>query len=443
MKDYEVAELISPQDKKTELSPRVALEQRWARSLEKLLPIPGRNPFWRYSRIRSSPDAYFGWKIHVSATILEACSVLEVIGPALAHRNILFKAPSTLSRLMTLNSGIIFGYSQIGKFITIFPGSKSEFLGLLNVLEPGLERWSDSPPVPFDIRLGTSCIYYRYGSFVHETSTIPAIGDGSSMIEDTRDHRMFEYSIANDPLNRHDRKISRRSEISFPARYLVRSALSQRGKGGVYSAIDIGSSPPRQCVIKEGRLNGETTWRGLDGRRRVQNEAKVLSLLSDRLPVPKIFDSFERSGNYYLVLEQIDGTRLDRIKLEQVTIRDRLDLARQLCAIVDTVHRCGWLWRDCKPQNVFVDSNGLLRPIDFEGACPIDSPDPEAWSTLTFSNDLLTSTKYKESPVSLDLYQLRLCLSWLLLETDRSTDETYDLRPERQEGGIRDASGDF
>lgn len=417
MKDYEVADLISPSDNALELSPQNVLERRWAHSLGRFLPIVSENPFWRFSRTRSELDASFGWKIHISATILNACSVVHAVGPALVQRNVLFKAPSTLSRLRALNSGVVFGYCQIGKFITVFPKSDQEFLDLLHILGPLLMRWCNCPNVPFDIRLGRTCIYYRYGSFTNGKNTIPAIGDRPATIRDTRDGRMLEYSVKHDPARAYHPP-SRRTSPRFPARYLVCEALSQRGKGGVYSAIDVGSSPPRQCVIKEGRLNGETTWSGRDGRRLIQNEERVLNLLRDKLPVPRILDSFESAGNYYLVLEQIEGARLDRLELAHLTIYCRLEFGKRLSAIVETIHGCGWIWRDCKPQNLLVATDGQLRPIDFEGACPVDSPDPEAWSTLTVVNNSGTAGADIESSILLDLHQLAVCLSWLLFGPD-------------------------
>ena len=435
MKDYEVANLISPSDKAPELSPQNVLERRWAHSLARFLPMVSENPFWRFSRTRSELDASFGWKIHISATILNACSIVRAVGPALVQNNILFKAPSTLSRLRALNSGVVFGYSQIGKLITVFPKSEREFLDLLHILEPLLRHWWNCPAVPFDIRFGRTCIYYRYGSFTNAEDTIPAIGDRGWTIRDTRDARMLEYAVKNDPARAYHPP-SRRTSPPFPARYLVCEALSQRGKGGVYSAIDVSSSPPRQCVIKEGRLNGETTWSGRDGRRLIQNEERVLKLLRDKLPVPRILDSFESGGNYYLVLEQIEGTRLDRLELRRLTIYSRLELGKRLSAIVETIHGCGWIWRDCKPQNLLVATNGTLRPIDFEGACPVDSPDPEAWSTLTVVNNSGTARADIESSMLLDLHQLAVCLSWLLLDPDNSRCGQGDLVSRTLSGAI-------
>ena len=48
------------------------------------------------------------------------------------------------------------------------------------------------------------------------------------------------------------------------------------------------------------------------------------------------------------------------------------------------MHAAGWVWRDCKPANLLLTPDGRLRPLDFEGACPSDEPDPLFWGTLGF-----------------------------------------------------------
>jgi serine/threonine protein kinase len=48
------------------------------------------------------------------------------------------------------------------------------------------------------------------------------------------------------------------------------------------------------------------------------------------------------------------------------------------------MHAAGWVWRDCKPLNIIVSRTGTLQPLDFEGACRVDRPDPMLWGTPGF-----------------------------------------------------------
>jgi hypothetical protein len=98
-------------------------EREWQRLCKAYLPIGAKRSIWRCSRERNGDDPFQGWKLHVSATILTACRIFRLIAPYLKRRDILFKAPKSLAELYKLNCGIYYGFSQIGKFVTIYPQS--------------------------------------------------------------------------------------------------------------------------------------------------------------------------------------------------------------------------------------------------------------------------------------------------------------------------------
>ena len=81
----------------------------------------------------------------------------------------MFKAPRSLAELHKLNTGIDYGFSQIGKFITIYPPSTD----MAVVIASDLHRLTANfrgPVVPYDNRLrNNSCVYYRYGGFSKST----------------------------------------------------------------------------------------------------------------------------------------------------------------------------------------------------------------------------------------------------------------------------------
>jgi len=95
------------------------LERRW-RDQIKSLPIL--NGMWRYARRIRSSDPAQGWKIHISATPLSAGAVFSRVHRLLIRRDLLFKVPASLDLLVQLNAGIA-AFSQIGKFLTIYPRS--------------------------------------------------------------------------------------------------------------------------------------------------------------------------------------------------------------------------------------------------------------------------------------------------------------------------------
>src|SRR5213075_1577537 len=153
-------------------------------------------------------------------------------------------------------------------------------------------------------------------------------------------------------------------------------------------AIDTSGSPARLCILKEGRKHGEVDWKGRDGRWRIKHEVKVMGHLRRKgLQVPRVYASFAAGGNSYLVQEFIEGEDLARWlsrRQRRVSIKSALTLAVKLADLVSAIHAAGWVWRDCKPGNIIVTHSGEVWPIDFEGACSRDRPDPLPWGTLPY-----------------------------------------------------------
>src|SRR5215210_6426748 len=139
------------------------LEGRWRLLCDRHLPHAPEDSIWRYSREADPAGPAQGWKLHVSATLLSACEVLERIGPFLAARSVPYKAPRSLAELCKLNSGLFYGYSQVGKVFTVYPRTDAEAVELAARLDE-LTRRLPAPAVPFDQRFGGG-VYYRFGAF--------------------------------------------------------------------------------------------------------------------------------------------------------------------------------------------------------------------------------------------------------------------------------------
>ena len=200
---------------------------------------------------------------------------------------------------------------------------------------------------------------------------------------------------------------------SFP----VVRALVQRGKGGVYQAIDLQSNPPRLCLLKEGRRHGEMSWDGRDGAWRVRNEERVLSRLSrSGIKVPQVYSRFQVDGNVYLAMEFVEGESLQTLllrKKRRLSVRRVLSLGIEIATFLAQMHRAGWAWRDCKPKNLIVSRDGNLVPIDFEGASPIKNPDPVRWGTGAFI-PIESGRRSVPSAVNDDLFALGSTLYLLI-----------------------------
>src|SRR5689334_5978687 len=75
---------------------------------------------WIKFKCRDTHCAEQGWKLHIAADTLLAAKVLRRVLPVTFKASSLFKVVVSLQALTAMNQGI-WGGSQVGKFITIYP----------------------------------------------------------------------------------------------------------------------------------------------------------------------------------------------------------------------------------------------------------------------------------------------------------------------------------
>jgi hypothetical protein len=420
----------------------VAMKANWLDLCEQYLPVNGGdNSVWRYSREWMSTDQDQGWKLHISSTILTANRILKLVAPFLSRRNLLYKAPKSLSELDKLNSGIFYRYSQVGKVLTIYPRSNEEAVLLARKLY-SLTRRIKGPAIPFDSRYRPDgCVYYRYGGFrslIIEGKHLDAIRDpAGNLVLDKRDSTAKPDWVI-DPFIATESTTPILKTTPLLSRFKAFRALTQRGKGGVYQALDLNSTPPRLCILKEGRRYGEVDWEGRDGFWRVKHEERVLTLLREAgINVPTVYSSFKADKNYYVAIECIEGedlrSWLER-KQRRISIAAALKRAAELARIICYIHAAGWVWRDCKPANLIIDRNGELRPLDFEGACQVNHPDSLPWGTPSFIPPEANDAFRGQSRLPEDLYALGAVIHLLL--TGRTPDAASSLPLSKLRRGI-------
>lgn len=388
----------------------------WQALCEKYLPVKFEDSVWRYNRNRKPREPSQGWKLHISATILEACDLFERVAPFLIAENVQFKAPGSLDDLSNINCGLMHGYHQVGKFITIYPSTEKKAVRLAGRLH---ELTKEFFPIfiPYDEQyLPESSVFYRYGGFSkievtdENGDTFLAIKNPSGeFVPDDRLRAVPEW--LSDPfLKNGNRREKTFAGTPLGTTYRIFRAITQRGKGGTYEAIDLSQPLPRLCIVKEGRKNGELGWNGQDGYFLVQNEFEVLKILKEKYDeVPEVFSSFEVYGDFYFAMEYVEGKTLKQIMIprrRRFSIRKVLAFAVEIAQIIEKIHRAGWVWNDCKPANLIVTKDRSLRPVDFENAFPVNGSAPFDWKTRGFSK----RTKGKTT----DIYALGAVVYFLL-----------------------------
>lgn len=145
--------------------------------------------------------------------------------------------------------------------------------------------------------------------------------------------------------------------------------LQELGSGGFATTYlaKINDSSQRKCVIKQlqPRFNSPAIWE--NARARLDTEGMVLQWLGKHNQIPELIDHFAEGGQFYLILEFIEGEEFDREV--QKEILSEAQMVRFLCDvlyILDFVHQQGVIHRDIKPSNLIRRAkDGKIILIDF------------------------------------------------------------------------------
>ena len=99
---------------------------------------------------------------------------------------------------------------------------------------------------------------------------------------------------------------------------------------------------------------------------RFAQEGQILARLVHPNIAMLLDAGFTADGQRYLVLEYVDGVRIDRWCDERrLDINTRLDLFLQVCAAVEYAHANLIVHRDLKPSNILVLEDGTAKLLDF------------------------------------------------------------------------------
>lgn len=162
-----------------------------------------------------------------------------------------------------------------------------------------------------------------------------------------------------------------------PYRVLRRIAIG--GMGSVYLADRADRSFDKQVAIKVIRTGMMDTCIIT----RFRNERQVLANL-DHPNIARLLDGGETDdGRPYLVMEYVEGMRLDHYADEhRLSIDERLDLFLTVCDAVQFAHRNLVIHRDLKPSNILVTVDGQVKLLDF-GIAKVLTPEQESSLDVT------------------------------------------------------------
>jgi hypothetical protein len=349
--------------------------------------------FWTQCFRHGATFRQQGWKIHLSAVVATANTLLERVVPVLAARGVPFKFVSD-RQMHALSLSKIWPREGTGKFITIYPDSDEQFPELVTELD-ALTRDLRGPYILSDRPYQDSrTVFYRYGEHQGQ-SEVSASGfrrrvvqsPTGAMVEDSRTPYYQLPAWTSDPFGGksvEDVKATRR-EVVLGGRYRVVGALKFNSSGGIYAAVD--ERTERKVVIREARPYVGEWAPGQDSISMLQKEARILERMGPTGLCPGYVDLFQQWEHWFLVQELIEAESLWGYAIgffwgrrRRRTPRDTFErLRRTFLDIMDGMerfHQHGVVLRDMTRTNLLMGPDERPVFIDFEMAYELDRGDP-------------------------------------------------------------------
>lgn len=147
-------------------------------------------------------------------------------------------------------------------------------------------------------------------------------------------------------------------------KYKILSEIGHGGMSNVYLAINEKANKP--WAVKEVRKSLDRDFRLL--RQSLIMETDLLKKLKHP-NLPSIIDVIDSDENFLIVMDYIEGNTLERLLSEEGAQPQEqvADWALQLCDVLDYLHTrpSPVIYRDMKPSNVMLKSDGSVVLIDF------------------------------------------------------------------------------
>ncbi|WP_031071301.1 class III lanthionine synthetase LanKC [Streptomyces sp. NRRL S-118] len=331
-----------------------------------------------------------GWKIHVSARLDNAESILARVAEYCFTHRIAFKFVPSRYLLHTRNAKYA-DRAASGKFITVYPADDEQCHRVARDLD-ALLAGEDGPYILSDLRWADGPVHLRYGSFTQrhcyddKGDLVPAIADPEGrLVPDLRGpvFRTPPWVSLPDFLQPH--LDARRAVTVAGIPYTVERALHFSNGGGVYVARHTATG--EQVVLKEARPHAGLAADGADAVTRLHRERTALERLAGLPCTPEVRDSFVLGDHHFLAMEYVEGRPLNTFFARRHPLIEAdpapgalaaytewaLRIHRLVEEAVEAVHARGVVFNDLHLFNIMVsEDESSVVLLDFEAAAHID-----------------------------------------------------------------------
>ena len=144
-------------------------------------------------------------------------------------------------------------------------------------------------------------------------------------------------------------------------RYEIIEKIGSGGMAEVYKAKDrVLRRNVAIKILKEEYVNDENIIKSF------KQESMAVATLNHK-NIVNIYDTGEDSNIYYIVMELVEGTTLDKMIKERkiLEISEVVNISLQICEALEHAHNEKIVHRDIKPHNIIIKKNNIVKVADF------------------------------------------------------------------------------
>ncbi len=149
-------------------------------------------------------------------------------------------------------------------------------------------------------------------------------------------------------------------------KYIINEMIDLGGFGIVYKGIHNTLNMPVAIKMLKHNIAMDTDFREI-----FLNEAKTIAKLTHE-NIIRIYDIEELYKTIFIITEYLEGSSLRSIlkSTPKLSLSNILDITLQVCLGLEYAHKHGIIHQDINPNNIFIQSDGQAKIIDFGLACP-------------------------------------------------------------------------
>ena len=194
--------------------------------------------------------------------------------------------------------------------------------------------------------------------------------------------------------------------VILAGRYEIVGRIGSGGMADVYKATDRKLNRNVAVKVMKPEFQSDSTFVS-----KFRREAQAAAGLANP-NIVNVYDVGEDQGNYYIVMELVEGITLKEyiLKKGKLSVREATSIAIQVGMGLAAAHDQGIVHRDVKPQNIIISTDGKVKVTDFGIA--------RAASSNTISANAMGSVHYSSpeqvrggySDARSDIYSLGITL---------------------------------